>query len=279
MSRSAAGRPDAARAPPRAAPRPAREVVQHEQQRRRVELAVAIGSASSSPRRTSTLGSSRTRRRAACSISRERRRRSPARRTARARPRPGRSRSPRSPTTHSPSSSPGSACRSNARRRAPAAGDPTARPRTRRTPATGLAPAEDAARRRSSCSAPGVWPICSRSSAQSRASPARGRRAPACSSGSCRRAVTTPSGVGQRLQVTADRRLRELEDGAQLRHRQLVALEHQQHPAAGRVGQGREVLENRGIHPYIRMKCYIRRRRSSTPPGVRPRSDRGLTPL
>jgi hypothetical protein len=57
--------------------------------------------------------------------------------------------------------------------------------------------------------------------------------------------------------MPAHRRLRELHDAAQLRHGQLVPIEQQQNPAAGRVGQRREMIEDgRGaaIHPYNRMK-------------------------
>ena len=57
--------------------------------------------------------------------------------------------------------------------------------------------------------------------------------------------------------MAADRGLRKLEDGAELRDRQLVALEHEQHAAAGGVGQGGQVVEDCGFHPYIRMKCCI----------------------
>ena len=78
----------------------------------------------------------------------------------------------------------------------------------------------------------------------------------ACSSGSCRRGATRPiRRPSKRLQVAADRRLRQLQDGAELRDRELVALEHQQHAAAGGVGQSGQVVENCGFHPYIRMKC------------------------
>ena len=46
-----------------------------------------------------------------------------------------------------------------------------------------------------------------------------------------------PAAVGQRLEVPADRGLRQLDDAAQLGHRQLVPIEQQQHPAARAVGQ------------------------------------------
>ena len=55
-----------------------------------------------------------------------------------------------------------------------------------------------------------------------------------------------PAAVGQRLQVAADRRLRELHDAAELRHRQLVPVEQQQDAAARRVGQRGEVVEDGG---------------------------------
>ena len=54
-----------------------------------------------------------------------------------------------------------------------------------------------------------------------------------------------PVVICQRLQVPAHARLRRLQHGAQLRHRQLVLLEQQQHTAAGRIGQRRHVVENR----------------------------------
>jgi hypothetical protein len=38
-----------------------------------------------------------------------------------------------------------------------------------------------------------------------------------------------------------------------------VAFEHQEHAAPCRVGEGGQILENRYIHPYIRMECYINR--------------------
>ena len=68
-----------------------------------------------------------------------------------------------------------------------------------------------------------------------------------------------PSGIEERLEVTADRGLRQLEDGAELGDRQLVALEHHQHAAASRIGQRRQVVKDCRFHPYIRMKCCINR--------------------
>ena len=49
--------------------------------------------------------------------------------------------------------------------------------------------------------------------------------------------------------MAADGGLGELQDGAQLPDGQLLALEHQQHPAPGRVRKRSEVLEDRGFHP------------------------------
>ena len=54
-----------------------------------------------------------------------------------------------------------------------------------------------------------------------------------------------PARIGQRLQMTADRRLRQLHHGAELRHRQLAAVEQEQQPAARGVGQRGEMIENR----------------------------------
>ena len=55
-----------------------------------------------------------------------------------------------------------------------------------------------------------------------------------------------PSGIGECLQVAADRRLRKLHDAAQFRHGELVPIEQQQNPAARGVGQGGQVVENGG---------------------------------
>ena len=62
--------------------------------------------------------------------------------------------------------------------------------------------------------------------------------------------------------MAADRGLRKLHDPAQLRHRQFVAIEEQQEPAAGGVRQRGEVVEDGGsalthwqsIYPSIRME-------------------------
>ena len=87
-----------------------------------------------------------------------------------------------------------------------------------------------------------------------------------------------PAGVGQRFQVPADGGLRQLEDRAQLRHRQLVPFEHEQHPAARGIGQRRQVVEDCRFHPYIRIECYMTGRLVSRQPreareraAVRPR--------
>jgi hypothetical protein len=58
-----------------------------------------------------------------------------------------------------------------------------------------------------------------------------------------------PPGIRQSLEMAADRGLGELQDGAQLADSQLLALEHQQHPAPGRVRKRSEVIEDRGFHP------------------------------
>src|SRR4051794_3138694 len=71
------------------------------------------------------------------------------------------------------------------------------------------------------------------------------------------RAVTPrahPLRIRQRLQVPADGRLRQLDDGAELRHGQLLPFEDQQHPSAGRVRERGEVVKDGwSIHPYIRI--------------------------
>src|SRR5690606_21794012 len=64
------------------------------------------------------------------------------------------------------------------------------------------------------------------------------------------RAVRThgdPPLVGQDLEVTADRRLRELEHRTQLAHRQLVTLEDAEEPRPRRVGQRRQPVEDRHL--------------------------------
>jgi len=52
------------------------------------------------------------------------------------------------------------------------------------------------------------------------------------------RAAPQPGLVGQDLQVPAHRRLRELQDLAQLGHPQLVPLQEPKEPQAGGIGQG-----------------------------------------
>ena len=74
-----------------------------------------------------------------------------------------------------------------------------------------------------------------------------------------------PLGIGQSLEVPADGRLRELQDGTQLAHRQLVLFEQEQHSAAGRIGQRRQIIEDCRFHPYIRIKCYIKARPCQLP--------------
>ncbi len=81
----------------------------------------------------------------------------------------------------------------------------------------------------------------------------RDRSPPARSTGSCRLAATTPSRVGERLQVAADRRLRQLKHGAKLRDRQFLLVEEPEHPTAGRVGKHRKRVEQREApRPSIR---------------------------
>src|SRR5262249_46942942 len=73
-----------------------------------------------------------------------------------------------------------------------------------------------------------------------------------------------PSAVGQGLQMTADRRLRELKDRTQLRDGQLVTLQKQQHAAAGRIREGAEVVKNGrtyGRHLLIRISGFMVTRR------------------
>ena len=53
-----------------------------------------------------------------------------------------------------------------------------------------------------------------------------------------------PTAVGQRFQMAAGRRLRELHDAAELRHGQLVPIEQQQNAAAGRIGERGQVVED-----------------------------------
>ena len=64
-----------------------------------------------------------------------------------------------------------------------------------------------------------------------------------------------PAGTGERLEVAADRRLRQLEDAAERGHRQLTALEQQQNAAPRRIGERGEAIENGcAFHPSSRMK-------------------------
>jgi len=53
-----------------------------------------------------------------------------------------------------------------------------------------------------------------------------------------------PGAIGQRLEVAAHGGLRQLQHGAQLGHRQLVAFQQQQHAAPHRIGQCRQVVEH-----------------------------------
>jgi hypothetical protein len=67
-----------------------------------------------------------------------------------------------------------------------------------------------------------------------------------------------PAIVHQYLEMPGDRALRQLEDGAQLRNRELVAFEQCHESAARCIRQSGEAVENRGrsghYHPYIRME-------------------------
>jgi hypothetical protein len=76
-----------------------------------------------------------------------------------------------------------------------------------------------------------------------------------------------PAGVGEDLEVPAHRRLRQLHDGAQLGHRQLMALQQEEQPRADGIGEGREAVVEGGVfHPYIRMKgCSFAAPRQPTP--------------
>ncbi|MFN8640914.1 MAG: hypothetical protein U0802_04350 [Candidatus Binatia bacterium] len=62
-----------------------------------------------------------------------------------------------------------------------------------------------------------------------------------------------PAVAAQNLEVPADRRLRQLQDRAQLGHRQLVSLYQAQQPGPGRVGERRHPAEHRRggvrVHP------------------------------
>ena len=58
-------------------------------------------------------------------------------------------------------------------------------------------------------------------------------------------------------EVTAHRRLRQLEHRPEFGDGELVPLQHQEDPGADGVGKGREaVVEGGAFHPYIRMKGY-----------------------
>ena len=90
--------------------------------------------------------------------------------------------------------------------------------------------------------------------------PARGARAGAgqqpVATARAVRARIDPTGVHQRLQVTAGGRLRQLQRRRQLPDRQLVALEGEQEATAYRVGQGGERVDD--LHegarePFIRI--------------------------
>ena len=215
------------------------------------------------------------------------RRRSRARQTARAPPRSGR-------------------CRSRGRRRSSARrAAPAARAGARRAPKSSsrswshcpaadaknscdlrLPPAEHALAAAARPDRRPAWrSTCSRSSDQSRRVGASAlverERVVAARAVAPRRRPSSAS--EQRLQVPADGGLRQLQHGAQLRHRQLVPLEQEQHPAPRRVGQRGQVVEDCSFHPYIRMKCYTNQQWGQAPqvgsdPGLTPWSDPGLTP-
>ena len=68
-----------------------------------------------------------------------------------------------------------------------------------------------------------------------------------------------PSVVGEGLEVAADRGLRELQDRAELRDRELVAVEEEQDPAPRHVGEDGEAVEDGGLGGgghYIRVSGY-----------------------
>ena len=192
---------------------------------------------------------SRSRRRAACSIS-------PLRSTATVRATNGASAAlvspvpqPRSPIVQRESISAGSACSAEAapnssrrsRSHCPAADAKNSSDLLCRRPSTPFS-------RRASWSAPGRRRDLL---AQQRPEPPRVRvalvereRVVAAGAVAARR---DPARVRQRLQVPADGRLRQLQHGAQLGHRQLVPLENEQHPAPRRIRQRGQVVKNRGL--------------------------------
>ena len=173
--------------------------------------------------------------------------RSPGRRTARRSRRSGRcrSRGRRRPSRRR-AARPAPRGRSG-RRTSRGGGDPTGRRRRRRTPASGsgAAPgsrpgADRRARRRASArSARAAAPTAGAPAA--RAPRRRGGRGGWCPPG---RAVTQL--VGEQLQVAADRRLRQLQHGAQLGDRQLGLLDHAQDARPRRVGQRRHPAQQGG---------------------------------
>ena len=69
-----------------------------------------------------------------------------------------------------------------------------------------------------------------------------------------------PAFRSQHLQMPADRGLRQLENGPQLIHGQLIPLEGEQQPAPRRIGEGGHLAKNsrRGhrLNPFIRIKGY-----------------------
>src|SRR5262249_41495581 len=60
----------------------------------------------------------------------------------------------------------------------------------------------------------------------------------------------------------------QLHDAAELGYSELVAVEQEQEPAAGRIGERRQMVENfrrATVHPLNRMKGYITVRRRGKP--------------
>ena len=57
-----------------------------------------------------------------------------------------------------------------------------------------------------------------------------------------------PVRISQRLQMPAHRGLRQLKDRAELRHRQLMPIQQEQHPAPRGVREDRQVVEDRRVH-------------------------------
>jgi hypothetical protein len=74
------------------------------------------------------------------------------------------------------------------------------------------------------------------------------------------RAGHYPTVIAEHLEMSGDGALRELEDAAQLRHGELVALEKRDEPTTGRISERSEALEDGGssgiYHPCIRIQGW-----------------------